>query len=100
MPNRLDGQTDDYARILPGFEGVEKWVAREGGAVHPSPTWLTWISSVRLPQHHQAKGQVHRWYAGYRIVVSEVSATHGHGRLSLSDQVAVGFRPRRPREPG
>lgn len=27
--HRLNGQTDEYARSLPGFERVEMWVARE-----------------------------------------------------------------------
>ena len=36
---------------------------------------------ARFPQHREAKDQVDRWYDGYRIVVSEVSATYGDGRL-------------------
>ena len=32
--HRLDGQIDEYARSLPGFERVEKWVAPEGGAAN------------------------------------------------------------------
>lgn len=35
----------------------------------------------RFPQHREAKGQEHRWYDGYRIVVSDVGATYGDGRL-------------------
>lgn len=35
----------------------------------------------RFPTHREAKGQVHRWYDGYRIVVSGVRATYGDGRL-------------------
>ena len=34
-----------------------------------------------FPQHLEAKGQVQRWYEGYSIVVSEVTATYGDGRL-------------------
>ena len=37
---------------------------------------------ARFPQHREAKDQVHRWYDGYRIVVSEVLATYGDGRLA------------------
>jgi hypothetical protein len=35
----------------------------------------------RFPRHREAKGQVARWYDGYRIVVSDVRATYGDGRL-------------------
>ena len=35
----------------------------------------------RFPEHREAKGQVARWYDGYRIVVSDVRATYGDGRL-------------------
>lgn len=35
----------------------------------------------RFPQHREAKGQVQRWYDGYRIVVSDIRATYGDGRL-------------------
>ena len=36
---------------------------------------------ARFPQHREAKGQVDRWYDGYRIVVSDIRATYGDGRL-------------------
>lgn len=36
---------------------------------------------ARASQHREAKGQVARWYDGYRIVVSDVRATYGDGRL-------------------
>ena len=36
---------------------------------------------AQYPVHRDAKEQVHRWYDGYRIVISEVTATYGDGRL-------------------
>lgn len=36
---------------------------------------------ARFPQHREAKGQVQRWYDGYRIVISEITATYGDDRL-------------------
>ena len=36
---------------------------------------------ARYPQHREAKGQVQRWYNGYRILVTEIKATYGDGRL-------------------
>ncbi|WP_322919202.1 hypothetical protein [Nocardioides renjunii] len=82
--HRLDAEIDDYARALPGFDRVEKWLSPEGDVVN-AMYYFADRSSVaqlgRFPQHRQAKGQVARWYDGYRIVVSDVSATYGDGRL-------------------
>lgn len=82
--HRLDGQIDDYARSLPGFDRVEKWLSPDGDVVNAmyyfaDRTSVTMLG--RFPQHREAKGQVDRWYDGYRIVVSDVRATYGDGRL-------------------
>lgn len=82
--HRLDTEIDDYARSLPGFHRVEKWLSPEGDVVNAmyyfaDRTSLRMLG--RLTQHREAKGQVARWYDGYRIVVSDVSATYGDGRL-------------------
>ena len=82
--HRLDGQIDDYARALPGFVRTETWRNPEQGLVN-AIYYFTDQKSVahlaRFPVHREAKGQVHRWYDGYRIVVTEVKATYGDGRL-------------------
>jgi len=82
--HRLDAEIDDYARGLPGFDRVEKWVSPEGDVVNAMYYFVDRASVAQLgrfPAHREAKGQVHRWYDGYRIVVSDVSATYGDGRL-------------------
>lgn len=95
--HRLDGQIDDYARSLPGFVSVEKWVAPEGGVVN-AIYYFADMESVRqlaqFPQHREAKDQVQRWYGGYRIVVSEVSATYGDGRLIAGPEVLADWAAR------
>ena len=82
--HRLDDQIDAYARSLPGYDRVETWLASEGGLVN-AMYYFTDQQSVaqlaRFPQHREAKEQVQRWYDGYRIVVTEVKATYGDGRL-------------------
>lgn len=82
--HRLDAQIDRYARSLPGFAKVETWQAPESGVVN-AIYYFTDHNSVallaRFPQHREAKDQVQRWYDGYRIVISEVTATYGDGRL-------------------
>ena len=62
--HRLDDQIEKFARGLPGTQSLAQL--------------------SRFPQHLQAKEQVRRWYDGYRIIVSEITATYGDGRLDLS----------------
>ena len=86
--HRLDAQIDQYARSLPGFDKVETWHSGDGAVVNAIYYFTDKQSLARLtrfPQHREAKGQVQRWYDGYRIVVSEITATYGDGRL---DQLA------------
>jgi heme-degrading monooxygenase HmoA len=82
--HRLDGEIDRYARSLPGFHKIETWQAPESGmvnAIYYFDDRKSVALLARYPQHREAKGQVQRWYEGYRIVVSEVKATYGDGRL-------------------
>ncbi len=82
--SRLDGEIDRYARGLPGFRRAETWTAPEAGLVNAVYYFDDPASVARLarfPQHREAKEQVDRWYDGYRVVVSEVTATYGDGRL-------------------
>lgn len=82
--HRLDGQIDQFARSLPGFEKVENWRSPDGqvvNAVYYFADRESVAQLARFPQHVEARNQVHRWYDGYRIVVSEVTASYGDGRL-------------------
>ena len=81
---RLDAQIDQYARSLPGFEKVETWQSAEGdiiNAVYYFADKKALAQLSQFPQHREAQGQVERWYDGYRIIVSEITATYGDGRL-------------------
>lgn len=82
--HRLDAQIDAYARSLTGFVRVEQWHAPEGGvvnAIYYFEDQKSVAKLARFPQHREAKGQVDRWYDGYRIVISTVKATYGDDRL-------------------
>lgn len=82
--HRLDADIDDYARSLAGFVRVEKWLSPEGDVVNAIYYFVDRESVSQLgrfPQHREAKDQVRRWYDGYRIVVSEISASYSDGRL-------------------
>lgn len=82
--HRLDAEIEAYARSLPGFERVELWQSADGSlvnAVYYFADKESLAALARFPQHCEAKGQVQRWYDGYRIVVSEVTTTYGDDRL-------------------
>ena len=85
--HRLDAEIEAYARSLPGFERVELWQSADGSlvnAVYYFADKESLAALARLPQHREAKGQVQRWYDGYRIVVSEITATYGDDRLPIA----------------
>lgn len=83
--HRLDRQIDAYARSLPGFIAVETWYADDRAIVNAS-YYFENTESVRelsrFPQHQEAKSQYQRWYDAYQIVVSEITASYGDGRLT------------------
>jgi len=82
--HRLDGEIDAYARSLPGYDHVETWQSADGArvnAIYYFADRASLSALSRFPQHLEAKDQVQRWYDGYRIVVSEITATYGDGRL-------------------
>lgn len=82
--HHLDAQIDAYARSLPGYHHVETWHSKEGGlvnAIYSFTDQKALAQLARYPQHREAKGQVQRWYNGYRILVTEIKATYGDGRL-------------------
>jgi heme-degrading monooxygenase HmoA len=82
--HRLDGVIEAFARSLPGFVRIETWQSADGLTINAT-YYFTDREALgelsRFPQHLEAKGQVARWYDGYRIVVSEVVTTYGDGRL-------------------
>ena len=82
--HRLDQQIEAFARALSGFVRVEIWNAPAADTVN-AIYYFTDLDAVRqlaqFPTHRKAKGQVQRWYNGYRIIVSEVKTTYGDDRL-------------------
>ena len=82
--HRLDGLIDAFARSLPGFRATETWQSSDGKVINAT-CYFDDMASVRelsaYTQHLEAKGQYQRWYDGYQIVVSEVTASYGYGRL-------------------
>lgn len=82
--HRLDSDIAAFARSLPGFVKVENWQSADGKLVNANYFFEDRQSLgalARYPTHREAKSQVDRWYEGYKIVVSEVTATYGDGRI-------------------
>ena len=83
--HELDGQIDAFAASLPGFIGVETWQSADG-AVKNACYYFADMAAVRelsqFASHQEAKAEYQRWYDGYQIVVSEVRASYGDGRLA------------------
>jgi antibiotic biosynthesis monooxygenase (ABM) superfamily enzyme len=83
--HRLNDEIDAFARALPGYDHVEKWVSPDGAETNATYYFADMASVrqlARFPEHLEAKEQVRRWYLGYRVVVSEVKATYGDDRLT------------------
>ena len=84
----LDQRIETFARGLPGFVSTETWTSPEHGLVN-AIYYFTDQASVRelarFPAHLEAKDQVHLWYDGYRIIISEVTTTYGDDNLASVD---------------
>ena len=82
--HRLDDAIEAFARSLRGFDRVETWQSADGRTINATYYFAdreALAELSRFPLHLEAKGQVARWYDGYRIVVSEIVTTYDDGRL-------------------
>jgi len=82
--HRLDQSIDGYAKTLDGYVGVDRWYSQDTKTsnsiyyFHDMDTVRTFAS---FPDHLEAKEKYARWYDGYQIVISEVKASYGDGRI-------------------
>jgi heme-degrading monooxygenase HmoA len=87
--HRLDSSIDDFAKSLPGYIGVDRWVSPDGATTNSTYYWED-MESVgtfsRFPDHLEAKQKYQQWYEGYQIVISEVKASYGDGTLNHISQ--------------
>ena len=84
--HRYDAEIDAFARSLPGFVRTETWHRPYEGlvnAVYYFADGAALAGLARFPQHQEAKGQVRRWYDGYRVVVATVTTTYGDPDLGV-----------------
>jgi heme-degrading monooxygenase HmoA len=87
--HRLDSSIDAYAKSLPGYIGVDRWVSHDGTTTNSTYYWedMESVSQfARFPDHLEAKQKYQQWYEGYQIVISEVKASYGDGTLNHISQ--------------
>ena len=80
----LDKAIDEFAESLVGFVGVERWFSddrKTKNAVYYFDSMDTVQLFARFPTHLEAKRKYQKWYDGYHVVVSEVKATYGDGKI-------------------
>jgi heme-degrading monooxygenase HmoA len=83
--HRLDDSIDAYARSLDGFIGVDRWFSEDKKTKNSIYYWADRGSLdqfSKFPDHLEAKKHYARWYDGYHIVISEVKASYGDGKIS------------------
>lgn len=79
--HKLDSSIDDEAKSIPGFLGTDRWVSQDGltiNAIYYFSDMIALTKLGRFDDHRTAKRQVDRWYRGYRVIVTEVTATYGN----------------------
>jgi hypothetical protein len=79
--HRLDDSIDNDAKSIPGFLGTDRWVSADGltiNAIYYFADMSALTKLGRFDDHRTAKSQVDRWYKGYRVIVTEVTATYGN----------------------
>ena len=80
----LDQEIARVARSLPGYLGEESWENPSTGLVSNVYYWDSMASLealMRHPAHLAAKRAQARWLAGYQVVIAQVMACHGDGRI-------------------
>jgi heme-degrading monooxygenase HmoA len=80
----LDNAIDEFATSLEGFVGAERWFSDDRktiNAVYYFDSMETVHVFARFPRHLEAKENYQKWYDGYHVVISEVKATYGDGKI-------------------
>jgi heme-degrading monooxygenase HmoA len=85
--HRLDGLIDAFAKNLPGYVRVDRWVSFNG-QTRNSMYYFTDMDAVRqlarFPEHVVAKSQVNRWYKAFRVETFELKNTYGKADIEIT----------------
>ncbi|KWV94025.1 hypothetical protein ASS64_09200 [Erythrobacter sp. AP23] len=80
----LNREISSRANSLEGFLGEENWISDDGSLRVANYWWADRASLdlfIRDKVHRYAKSRQSRWYDGYHVVIVEVLAAYGDGRL-------------------
>jgi hypothetical protein len=81
----LDKAIGEYAESLPGYVGVERWISPDGlkrNSMYYFKDMETIQTFAKFPEHLDAKKQYAKWYDGYEVVISEIKASYGDGKIA------------------
>lgn len=83
--HELDESIDAFALTLEGFLGVERWQSTDGtlkNSIYYFEDMETLKVFASFENHKIAKAEYAKWYQGYRVVIGEITAAYGDGKLS------------------
>jgi heme-degrading monooxygenase HmoA len=96
--HRLDAATQAVAEATPGYVRSETWWSEDRSVCCAVYYWddLRHLSEfAQAVSHREAKANYARWYDGYQVVVAEVRAAYGDGRLPHLTSPIAKVRPPR-----
>ena len=82
--HQLDEIIAKTAQSLPGYLGEESWENPTTGLLCNVYYWDSMAALEQLmqhPAHREAKARQGQWLAGYQVVIAQVLATYGDGRI-------------------
>ncbi|MCW7469635.1 hypothetical protein [Leptospira kanakyensis] len=80
----LDKSIESHVENHPEYLGKDSWVNLEQGTmavVYYFKTYLGLESLKTYTDHKSAKSQYSKWYAGYQVIIAEVTKTYGDGGI-------------------
>lgn len=83
--HQLDEIIATTARSLPGYRGEESWENATTGLLSNVYYWDSMAALEQLmqhPAHREAKARQGQWLAGYQVVIAQIVATYGDGRIA------------------
>jgi len=83
--HELDASIDAYALTLEGFVGVERWQSVDEAlknSIYYFDDMETVQTFAKFEDHKTAKAEYAKWYDGYQVIICEVKATYGDGKIA------------------
>ncbi|PJZ46448.1 hypothetical protein [Leptospira brenneri] len=81
----LDRSIESYVENHSEYLGKDSWVNLEQGTMAVVYYFKSYIGLEALKtytDHKSAKSQYSKWYAGYQVIIAEVTKTYGDGGIT------------------